>query len=410
MTVVSPKKSNKIYAVFTILSVIIFALFFSSSAIANANTPSVSSYYDEIIRLNDMNIKVTNASFHDKIVELTLKCKLMSSFSTQLYPKVTKVTFDGLSNEYKFETGEKVDDYSQCITVLNPPEKFEFMKVVVSSSMPDTIVEDSYNEFGELVKGKTVKGKVYSATVIIDKKDMANKHIEIIPAHKDDSLPDEFDTMTLATTTTFASAATSNTSAATTTATTSATTITTTKIDHEGEQAHAVNQTTTEENNHDGEQAYNQNQNYDDGDNHYGEPAYNPNQTYTQENNHDGEQAYNTNQTATGIPQTTTGAAVMRTTTTRQTTQAVVHCSGIKLITDFENNNILLEINKSSVIKAEVTPSSSADKSVRWSSNREDIAKVDDNGKVTAVSKGKAIITATTSDGGLTASCMVTVN
>ena len=41
---------------------------------------------------------------------------------------------------------------------------------------------------------------------------------------------------------------------------------------------------------------------------------------------------------------------------------------------------------------------------------RPDIAIVDSTGTVTATGSGKAIITATTADGGLSASCMITVN
>ena len=40
---------------------------------------------------------------------------------------------------------------------------------------------------------------------------------------------------------------------------------------------------------------------------------------------------------------------------------------------------------------------------------RDSIATVDSNGRVTAVAKGKAIISAVTEDKGLQASCMVTV-
>ena len=55
-------------------------------------------------------------------------------------------------------------------------------------------------------------------------------------------------------------------------------------------------------------------------------------------------------------------------------------------------------------------PDNAINKNVKWESNRPDIATVDSNGNVTAVSKGKAIITATTEDKGLKASCMITVS
>ena len=47
---------------------------------------------------------------------------------------------------------------------------------------------------------------------------------------------------------------------------------------------------------------------------------------------------------------------------------------------------------------------------VTWSSDNTDVAVVDDQGYVTGISEGTAVITATAVDGGFTASCTVTVN
>ena len=57
-----------------------------------------------------------------------------------------------------------------------------------------------------------------------------------------------------------------------------------------------------------------------------------------------------------------------------------------------------------------VTPDNATDKTVTWSSNKESVATVDANGKVTAVAAGTANITATANDGsGVSATCAVTV-
>ena len=63
------------------------------------------------------------------------------------------------------------------------------------------------------------------------------------------------------------------------------------------------------------------------------------------------------------------------------------------------------------VLTATVTPDDAADKSISWSSSDEDVATVNNAGKVTAVAPGTATITAMANDGsGVSASCEVTVN
>lgn len=56
-----------------------------------------------------------------------------------------------------------------------------------------------------------------------------------------------------------------------------------------------------------------------------------------------------------------------------------------------------------------VLPANATDKSVSWSSSNTAIATIDSSGLVTGVSAGSATITVTTTDGGLTATCAVTV-
>ena len=58
---------------------------------------------------------------------------------------------------------------------------------------------------------------------------------------------------------------------------------------------------------------------------------------------------------------------------------------------------------------ATILPADATDKSVEWSSDKQDVATVDTDGKVTAKGNGKAIITVKTKDQGKTASCEVSV-
>lgn len=82
-----------------------------------------------------------------------------------------------------------------------------------------------------------------------------------------------------------------------------------------------------------------------------------------------------------------------------------IYVSGITL----DQSEISLTPGESSQLTATVTPPDATDASVVWSSGDESVATVDNTGKVTAVGKGETIITATTTDHGLTATCKVTV-
>ena len=81
-----------------------------------------------------------------------------------------------------------------------------------------------------------------------------------------------------------------------------------------------------------------------------------------------------------------------------------VPLTGIKL----KEENVTVEIGKTGYIGAIYNPSDASDKVLYWSSSDESVAKVNE-GVVTAIGEGKAILTATARAGGKTASCTVTV-
>ena len=64
---------------------------------------------------------------------------------------------------------------------------------------------------------------------------------------------------------------------------------------------------------------------------------------------------------------------------------------------------------ESEELYADVQPSNASNKIVLWTSKNSDIATVDESGKATAVSEGKAVITARTMDGDYTDTCEVIV-
>lgn len=65
--------------------------------------------------------------------------------------------------------------------------------------------------------------------------------------------------------------------------------------------------------------------------------------------------------------------------------------------------------NRSLTLKATVNPKDAYDKALIWTSSAPEIAAVDENGVVTALRPGTAVITATSKDSGKSAACNVTV-
>jgi transglutaminase/protease-like cytokinesis protein 3 len=61
-------------------------------------------------------------------------------------------------------------------------------------------------------------------------------------------------------------------------------------------------------------------------------------------------------------------------------------------------------------LKTIIAPFGVSDDTIIWSSSDESVATVDENGLVTAVGRGNAIITATTADGGFTDTCEIKVS
>lgn len=72
-------------------------------------------------------------------------------------------------------------------------------------------------------------------------------------------------------------------------------------------------------------------------------------------------------------------------------------------------NELVIDRGRTKKLYATVTPSDATNKNIIWTSSNSEIATVD-NGVVTGVSSGTAVITATTEDGNKIAQCVVTVN
>ena len=95
-----------------------------------------------------------------------------------------------------------------------------------------------------------------------------------------------------------------------------------------------------------------------------------------------------------------------KTATCKVTVKAKVYpVTGVTL----DKTSVELTEGDVTVLTATVNPSNASNKNVYWTSSDSSIATVDNTGKVTAVKRGKAVITATTEDGNKTATCTITV-
>ena len=388
MKVVSPKASSKIYKRFTIVTAVLAVLFLTSNSwIASLTYKSKSNGYNKTMSLNGYNIKVTDAAYYDNVCEFVIKCRLSGSDTGATYPEVTAVNFDDDLTDHKFTAGNKYDDYSRKITVKNPPSNFKIMRVVIKTSMPDTKYDDAYDEFGEKIPAHTEKGKTITLRVTIDRKDMQTHAVKIVPGYSEES-------SNANTTSGLYNSETSKiTSQQAVAVTTQATAPTTHDLSEKAAEASQTSRTTTEK-----RQPATAEMNTKPAETRdYNEPAYAPPQTTDATHN---EPAY-------APPQTTAATHNEPAQAETTTTQARVY--SIKLATEFEYNDVQIKVGEHTQLRAEVKPDNAVNKNVKWESNRPEIATVDSNGRVTAVAKGKAIISAVTEDKGLQASCMVTV-
>lgn len=73
-----------------------------------------------------------------------------------------------------------------------------------------------------------------------------------------------------------------------------------------------------------------------------------------------------------------------------------------------DKEELALTVGGEVTLTATVAPNNATDKTITWTTNADNVATVDENGKVTAVAEGTAIITAT-SNNGISANCTVTV-
>lgn len=80
-----------------------------------------------------------------------------------------------------------------------------------------------------------------------------------------------------------------------------------------------------------------------------------------------------------------------------------IHVDSIKI----NKNELSLKVGETETLSSTISPENATNKSFKWSSSDTSVATVDQNGKVTALSVGEAVITATTEDGNHIDQCIV---
>ena len=72
-------------------------------------------------------------------------------------------------------------------------------------------------------------------------------------------------------------------------------------------------------------------------------------------------------------------------------------------------NELVLGVNETETLVATIEPANATNKTVTWKSSNNNVATVDNNGKVTTLAEGETVITVVTTDGGFSDECKVII-
>ena len=108
----------------------------------------------------------------------------------------------------------------------------------------------------------------------------------------------------------------------------------------------------------------------------------------------------------TAIVTVTTEDGNFKDTCTITVEEPVVEVTGVVL----DHSKLSINVDESKALTATVLPENATNKAVTWKSDNEAVATVDNNGNVTGIAAGTAVIKVVTTDGNFEAACTVTVN
>ena len=376
----STKKVNITYTAFIIVCVPLF-LVFMLSGIVSGLTSDKSIDYDKVLTFSgDYYVKVSHAVYlsDENTIKFTLSSKPVENVKPKGdKPKLLTVWINTAEKDIKFS--ERVlDETSTEISCKLTDKQKDFSRIIVRIQYitPDEKMPDTTDAFGATVEGEVKKGSEYIERITIGRKDFkemtAEENRQTVtekvvlttttkvtePTQSSSSYMDEN------------SSATESDSSSEDSKTFSSTTTTTTK------QAQIITTTTQQ-----------------------GAGTVGTTAKVT---------AKVTTKSYTKQATTTTKKVA---TTTKSLTKAAdpKRPTGVSMRTNSNNYDIYLTVGQTHKAQAVVTPST-AEQAVTWSSMRPTVATVDSSGNIKAVGKGRTIITITSKNGGLKASCMVIVS
>jgi hypothetical protein len=392
--VTSARKSNIKYSVFICISVLLLGIIFAfSSTKQRANS---SEDYDRSLDIGGYVVKISGCVYFTDTNEIvfTFKYKPVVEMPSNSIPEIYNVTYsteDTVNTKLSYNTQDKAVG-EQTVTCTDfDTKKICYIKVDFISKEPDYYDEDTYDEFGDIIKGEFHEGKKYDSYVKIDVQDMLRMtkndyktyttQAPVTAADESsvtDKVIDPQGTFVVTTTVPITSS----------TATSSTTVSVSTEKETETSSEKEVKVTAKSDDTNAEQQTQEQ-------------YVYNTQPQYYDDNNNNTEPPQTERQTQRQTQQYTT--------TTVTTAYTPPEIKGLRLESSYSNNDVKLSIGENTTLTAVISPSNAMG-SIVWESNRTDIAEVDSSGRVTAKAKGKAIITArSASNSSVTASCMITV-
>nr|WP_178182324.1 Ig-like domain-containing protein [uncultured Ruminococcus sp.] len=390
----SARKSNIKYSVFICISVLLLGIIFAfSSTKQRANS---SEDYDISLDIGGYVVKISGCVYFTDTNEIvfTFKYKPVVEMPSNSIPEIYNVTYsteDTVNTKLSYNTQDKAVG-EQTVTCTDfDTKKICYIKVDFISKEPDYYDEDTYDEFGDIIKGEFHEGKKYDSYVKIDVQDMLRMtkndyktyttQAPVTAADESsvtDKVIDPQGTFVVTTTVPITSS----------TATSSTTVSVSTEKETETSSEKEVKVTAKSDDTNAEQQTQEQ-------------YVYNTQPQYYDDNNNNTEPPQTERQTQRQTQQYTT--------TTVTTAYTPPEIKGLRLESSYSNNDVKLSIGENTTLTAVISPSNAMG-SIVWESNRTDIAEVDSSGSVTAKAKGKAIITArSASNSSVTASCMITV-